>query len=137
MPDFTSSLYLGLTHPSGSLAPWRALTLCVPAALAELPEAREVAADLARLTGAEAGLLFPSTLHLFRDLFGALAGPGATLLIDEKAYPIARWGTEQVQLLGTACDTYPHHDAAAMAKKARRAFRAGLRPVVTAWCSRR
>jgi 8-amino-7-oxononanoate synthase len=130
MLDFTSSLYLGLAHPSGSLAPWRALTLGAPAALAELPEAGEVASDLARFTGAEAGLLFPSTLHLFRDLFGALAGQGATLLIDAKAYPIARWGTEQVQLLGTACETYPHHDAAAVAKKARRAFRAGLRPVV-------
>ena len=130
MLDFTSSLYLGFTHPSVSLAPLQALTLGVPAALAEAPMAAELASDLARLVGAEAGLLFPSTLHLFRDLFGAVAGKGTSLLIDAKAYPIARWGTEQVQLLGTPCQTYPHHDAGEMAKRARRVFRAGLRPVV-------
>jgi 8-amino-7-oxononanoate synthase len=130
MLDFTSSLYLGMTHPSVSLPPWRALTLGVPAALAEAPEAQELAGDLAQLAGAEAGLLFPSTLHLFRDLLAAVAAKSASLLIDTKAYPIARWGTEQVQLTGTPCDVYPHHDAGELAKKARRAFRAGLRPVV-------
>jgi 8-amino-7-oxononanoate synthase len=130
MLDFTSSLYLGFAHPSVALAPWRALTLGRPAALEEPPGASQLAADLTRLTGAEAGLLFPSTLHLFRDLFGAIAGNGATLLMDAKAYPIARWGTEQVRLNGTACETYPHHDATALARKARRAFRAGLRPIV-------
>ncbi|MGH7045578.1 MAG: hypothetical protein ACREE2_04210 [Stellaceae bacterium] len=130
MLDFTSSLYLGFAHPSVTLAPWRALTLGTPAALTELPEAVALAGELAQLGGAEAGLLFPSTLHLFRDLFGAVAVKGAMLLIDAKAYPIARWGTEQVQLLGTACETYPHYDADGMAKKARRAFRAGLRPIV-------
>jgi 8-amino-7-oxononanoate synthase len=130
MLDFTSALYLGFRHPSVSLAPWPALTLGVPAALRDPPDAGELAGELARLTGAEAGLLFPSTLHLFRDLFSAVAGPGSILLMDAKAYPIARWGAEAVQLGGTECEAYPHHDTAALAKRARRAFRAGLRPVV-------
>ena len=80
----------------------------------------------------------PSTLHLFCDLFRAVAGArdasGATrraiLLTDAQAYPIARWGAEGVRLDGAACETFPHHDAAALARKARRAFRAGLRPIV-------
>src|SRR4051812_46557747 len=98
MLDFTSALYLGMTHPSASLAPWQALTLGRPAALEEPPGAGQVAADLARLTGAEAGLLFPSTLHLFRDLFRCVvtaanpaAARGVVLLMDTQAYPIARW----------------------------------------------
>jgi 8-amino-7-oxononanoate synthase len=138
MLDFTSALYLGFTHPSVALAPWRALTSGRPAALEEPAGAGQVAADLARLAGAEAGLMFPSTLHLFRDLFRAVAGArdasGATrraiLLTDAQAYPIARWGAEGVRLDGAACETFPHHDAAALARKARRAFRAGLRPIV-------
>jgi 8-amino-7-oxononanoate synthase len=142
MLDFTSALYLGFGHPSASLAPWQALTLGRPAALEEPPGAGQVAADLAHLTGAAAGLLFPSTLHLFRDLFHSVVTPGcgprgvqgdahrAILLMDAQSYPIARWGAEGVRLDGTACETYPHHDAAALARKARRAFRAGLRPIV-------
>jgi 8-amino-7-oxononanoate synthase len=128
--DFTSALYLGFGHPSVSLAPWRALTLGRPAALEEPPGAGEVAANLAELTGAAAGLLFPSTLHLFRDLFAAVVAKGAMLLMDAQAYPIARWGAERVRLAGTACESYPHHDSIALAKRARRAYRAGLRPVI-------
>ena len=73
MLDFTSALYLGLGHPSASLAPWRALTLGRPAALEEPPGGRGLARDLALLMGGEAGLLYPSTLHLFRDLFQVAA----------------------------------------------------------------
>ncbi len=128
--DFTSALYLGFTHPSVLLPPWRALTLGRPGALEEPPGAGQVATSLARLTGAEAGLLFPSTLHLFRDLFAAVAAKGAVLFMDAQAYPIARWGAEGVRLNGTACETYPHHDADTLTRKARRAFRAGLRPII-------
>jgi 8-amino-7-oxononanoate synthase len=130
MLDFTSALYLDFVHPASTLTPWRALTLGRPAALEEPPGAREVAADLAYLTGSQAGLLYPSTLHLFRDLFAAVASRGAMLLIDARAYPIARWGADHVRLDGTPCETYPHHDATALARKARRAFRSGLRPII-------
>jgi 8-amino-7-oxononanoate synthase len=127
MQDFTSALYLGFAHPSISLAPWRALTLGRPAALQDPPCSRTVAQGLARLCGAPAGLLFPSTLHLFRDLFGAIASKQSLLLIDAGAYPIARWGMESVLLQGATTATYPHHDAEALARQARRAFRAGQR----------
>ena len=57
MLDFTSALYLGLRHPSGSLGDWESLTLGRPSALREPPDAEAVAADLARLQGCEAGAL--------------------------------------------------------------------------------
>jgi 8-amino-7-oxononanoate synthase len=130
MLDFTSALYLGFAHPSASLGSWRALTLGRPAALQDPPCSRRIADRLAHLSGAPAGLLFPSTLHLFRDLFAAIVDKQTTLLVDAGAYPIGRWGTEHVQLQGTPLATYPHHDTAALARQARRAFRAGLRPTV-------
>ena len=97
MLDFTSALYLGLRHPSGSLGDWEALTLGRPAALREPPDAEAVAAELAELQGCEAGALLPSTLHLFWDLFALLATRNVVILRDAGAYPIARWGTERAQ----------------------------------------
>jgi len=130
MLDFTSALYLGFAHPSASLGSWRALTLGRPAALQDPPCSHRLTEGLANLTGAPACLLFPSTLHLFRDLFAAIVQKETTLLVDAGAYPIVRWGTERAQLRGTTMATYPHHDTAALARLARRAFRAGLRPTV-------
>jgi 8-amino-7-oxononanoate synthase len=128
--DFSSALYLGFMHPSVSLAPWRALKLGRPAALQDPPCSRQVAQQLADLCGAPTGLLFPSTLHLFRDLFGAIASDRSLLLVDAGAYPIARWGMESVRLQGATLAIFPHHDTEALARQARRAFRAGQRPVV-------
>lgn len=72
MINFASALYLGMHHPSQLLQSWQQLTLGVPAALAEPPGAEEVAGKLAQLQGSEQGVLLPSTLHLFWDLFGML-----------------------------------------------------------------
>jgi 8-amino-7-oxononanoate synthase len=130
MLDFTSALYLGFTHASASLAPWRALTLGRPAALEEPPGALHLAGDLAQLMGCKAGLLFPSTLHLFRDLFTTLADKGSVILVDAAAYAIARWGMEFARLQGVSVESYPHHDATALERRVRRATRAGLRPIV-------
>jgi 8-amino-7-oxononanoate synthase len=130
MRDFSSALYLGLTHPGAALPPWSALTFGRPGALEEPPGAVQAAADLARLTGQDAGLLYPSTLHSFHDLFSVIAPGGATLLIDAAAYPVATWGAASARLDGPPCETYPHQDAGAAARRARRAFRAGRRPVI-------
>ena len=74
MLDFTSALYLGLRHPTGSLRPWAQLTSGRPAALATPANQAGVAQALARLQGCEMATLSSSTLHLFWDLFGVLAG---------------------------------------------------------------
>ena len=125
MLDFTSALYLGLQHPSASLAPWDAFTLGRPAALAEPPDADAVAEEVARLQGIEAATLLPSTLHLFWDLFGMLAGKQREILCDAELYPIARWGVQRAACFGTPVRTFPHHDVAALARMVRRLVRAG------------
>jgi 8-amino-7-oxononanoate synthase len=132
MLDFTSALYLGLAHPSNSLSPWRALTLGRPAVLGEHAGGRLLAGKLARLVGSEAGLLYPSTLHLFRDVFQVIAPRGTIILFDSASYPIARWGAEVAALNGIPVEAFPHHDAAALERQVRRARRAGQRPLIVA-----
>lgn len=111
MLDFTSALYLGMRHPSRSLAQWDSLTIGRPAALASPPGSREAAERLAALQGCECGLLAPSTLHLFWDLFGALSGLRVAIYLDAGVYPIARWGAERAAARGVPAREFPHHDA--------------------------
>jgi 8-amino-7-oxononanoate synthase len=114
MFDFTSALYLGLKHPSGSAPPWNALTLGRPAALQEPPDAVEIAAELAALQGCEAATLLPSTLHLFWDLFGVLARDNVTIYVEAPTYAIARWGVEHGASLGIGVFTFPCGDVAVL-----------------------
>lgn len=134
MPDFTSALYLGMRHPSGALPPWDMLTLGQPAALREPPVSAAVAEQLARLQGCEAALMLPSTLHLFRDLFGVLRRLGGriVILVDAGSYPIARWGTERAAVLGVPVARFGHHDPAALARQVAHWHRHGHRPVIVA-----
>lgn len=120
MINFTSALYLGLHHPSQILQPWQQLTLGVPAALAEPPGAGEVAQQLAQLQGCEQGVLLPSTLHLFWDLFGMLFQQRAALFLDEGTYAVVRWGVEQFRAKGGEVHTFRHHDPDALLTQIRR-----------------
>src|ERR1700742_4442103 len=95
MLDFTSALYLGFEHASGSLPGWTSLTLGKPAALEQGPGVLRVERELAALTGCEGAVLGASTLHLFCDLFAMLGGKNVAIWIDEAAYPIARWGADR------------------------------------------
>ena len=92
MLDFTSSLYLGLSHSSQSLRPWQQLTLGMPAALRTPPGTSHLELELARLQGCERVSLGTSTLHLFWDLFGMLSDQDYTVYFDQRTYPVARWG---------------------------------------------
>ncbi|NML63595.1 aminotransferase class I/II-fold pyridoxal phosphate-dependent enzyme [Hymenobacter sp. RP-2-7] len=95
MPDFTSALYLGprqLPPPPGLLlSPGR------PAALAEAGAARQVANEVARRQGLAAGVLAPSTLHLFHDVFQLMPANGV-LVLARHLYPVGQWGSQQAQL---------------------------------------
>jgi 8-amino-7-oxononanoate synthase len=130
MPDFTSALYLGFAHPSASLPPWRSLTLGRPAALEEQAGARMLARELTQLIGGKAGILYPSTLHLFRDVFQVAAPKGTIILFDAASYPIARWGAEGAALNGIPIETFPHRDVMALERRVRKARRAGQRPLI-------
>ena len=130
MLDFTSALYLGMRHPSGSLRPWPQLTTGVPPALAAPPVAADLERTLARLQGCERAALAPSTLHAFWDLFGLLGGDSAAIYMDAGLYPIGRWGVERAAARGAAVRSFPHHDADALRALLLRDARARGRPVI-------
>lgn len=130
MLDFTSALYLGLQHPSVSLAPWEAITLGRPAVLSDPPQAEAVAGELARLQGCEAATLLPSTLHLFWDLFAVLGGKRRAIVCDAGLYPIARWGVERAACAGTQVENFPHHSVTALQRILDRLARTRVTPIV-------
>lgn len=132
MLDFSSSLYLGLRHPSRSLAPWHRLTNGKPSALVEPPGAASVASELATLIGCERAVLLPSTLHLFWDLFGIQTGDTVAIYCDAGAYPIARWGIENAAARGVAVHYFSHHDVDALRRRLDRHARSHARPLVVA-----
>lgn len=130
--DFTSSLYLGIRHPSRSLRPWFQFTTGKPAAVEKAPPAPAVAAALAELQGCERVTLLPSTLHLFFDLFEALRRDPISLYIDAAAYPIARWGAERAVMRGVPVRDIPHYDPEAAYRMIKADEAAGLRPIILA-----
>lgn len=130
MLDFTSALYLRMRHPSRSLPPWESLTTGRPALLGEAPGAGDVADALAALAGCEAGVLLPSTLHLFWDLFGVLTEERVAIHLDEGAYAVARWGGERAAARGVPVRRFRHHDPDALLDSVRRGGGRNLRPVV-------
>ena len=130
MLDFTSALYLGMRHTSGSLRPWEQLTTGAPAALAAPPGAGNIASRLTALIGCDRATLAPSTLHLFWDLFGMLGADGIAVYMDAGVYPIARWGIERAAARGAPLHTFPHDDVAALRSLLRQNRNSRLRPVV-------
>ncbi len=114
MLDFTSALYLGLRHDSDALSPWTELTSGRPAVLDEPPGAGGVARALARRMGFRRGVLGPSTLHLFHDVFELLARRPVAVLLDAGLYPIGRWGAARAALAGAPMCEIGHHDPAAL-----------------------
>jgi 8-amino-7-oxononanoate synthase len=130
--DFTAALYLGLRHPSSSLASWASLTTGMPAALATPLDAMGVAAAAGSLLGCAQATLASSTLHLFWDLFALLAGEDASVHIDAGAYPIGRWGAERLCARGVPTQTFHHHDPLALSRQLAQCARRRRRPLVLA-----
>jgi 8-amino-7-oxononanoate synthase len=131
MLDFTSALYLGLRHPSWSLAPWDQLTTGRPAALLTAPSHLDVADALAGLVGCECATLGASTLHLFWDLFG-MVDKRYAIYMDAGVYPIGRWGVERAAARGIFVQSFTHHDSEALRRALRHSDTRRLRPVVVA-----
>ncbi|HEX8659734.1 MAG TPA: aminotransferase class I/II-fold pyridoxal phosphate-dependent enzyme [Hymenobacter sp.] len=99
MSDFTSALYLGRPELPPGLPAGLALSTGQPAALAEADLASWVGQAVAGRQGLEAGVLAPSSLHLFWDVFRLVPRQGVVLL-DEALYPVGRWGAERALLRG-------------------------------------
>jgi 8-amino-7-oxononanoate synthase len=128
--DFSSSLYLGLRHPTRSLEPWEQLTTGTPAALGVSATTAPVQARLAALLGCARTTVAPSTLHVFWDLFVVLGADESAVIVDDGAYPIARWGVERAAARGAVCRSFLHHDAGALAAELGVAAAGGRRPIV-------
>ncbi len=134
MDDFTSSLYLGLHHPSQDLPPWETLTTGVPATVREPVENLLLARKVARMQGLEQGVIAPSTLHFFWDVLGKLE-PDSLVIADEKVYQIAQWGLESAVSHGTVVVYFKHHSPASLHQQVR--TRPGFRQLVVVtdgWC---
>ena len=113
MLDFTSALYLGrrvLPPPVGL-----ALTTGRPAALGEDDRGRRVAQEVARRQGQEAGLLAPSTLHLFWDVFRLVPDTGVVLL-DHRLYPVGQWGSLRARQRGLPVAQFHADDLPGLAR---------------------
>jgi 8-amino-7-oxononanoate synthase len=130
--DFSSALYLGFLHPRRSLKPWGQLTAGTPAALGVPAEASRLQARLAALLGCARATVAPSTLHVFWDLFVVLGTDEGAVVVDDGAYPIARWGVERAAARGTICRSFAHHDAGALEVELGAAAASGRRPIVVA-----
>jgi len=126
--DFTSALYLGLTHDSRSLQ-WTQLTTGAPAALRRPVEAAEPELGFAALVGCEQAVALTSTLHAAWDLFGGCCPPDVALFHDAAAYPVLRWGLERASHRGVPVVSFRHHDPEAL-EWALRGLPAGTRPWV-------
>lgn len=107
--DFQSAAYLGMQHSSQELLPWLQINTGKPAVLEEPPASRELAKAIAHLQGLEAGLLYPSSFHLFWDLFQSLSQRPITIFIDDQAYPIARWGAARAKELRIKIRPFTHN----------------------------
>jgi 8-amino-7-oxononanoate synthase len=130
--DFTRALYLGMRHPWRSLPPWDAFTTGAPDALRPVPGAPGIAAELAGLQGCAEGVLAPSTLHLFWDLFVVLGPERTALFLDDGSYAVARWGVERAAARGASVHRFAHHDTGALRRALARHGGAGRTPVVVA-----
>ena len=131
MADFTSALYLGLTHGSTQLRPWRRLTAGAPAALVPPAGSRSVARHLAVLLGTETATLGVSTLHLFWDLFGQVRQGPVRILADEHLYPVGHWGIERAAAAGLPATAFAHQAPSSLARRLEKASRrAPLTPLV-------
>lgn len=113
---FDSPTYLGLSHSSSSLVPWSELMD------EEGRETqRETANAIAELQSCEAGILAPSSLHLFIDFLGLIQPGHFEIYAEETLYPVARWGIERAASNGASVNTFRHLDADDLSRKLKQA----------------
>lgn len=138
MNDFTSSLYLGISHAKVELPAWKQLTTGRPAALTEPVLAQQLGQQLALLQGFRAGLVGPSTLHFFWDLFGMLDPQKYVLFADAQLYPVGASGVERAKGNGMQVLRFRHLNKAHLKKLISSNKLANKRPVVVSdgWCPR-
>jgi len=130
MPDFSSALYLGMSHPSASMQQWQHLTSGKPAALTQSALERSLCERAAKLIGSEAACLARSTLHIYMDLLNFFSNDPIALFVDEHVYPVAQWGAQFAGIQGCPLITFAHHDISTLDSSMNKFCEGGRRPVV-------
>lgn len=136
--DFTNSLYLGLYHSSKELPGWHCLTSGKPAVLYTPRIYRIVARCIARMQGLEDGVLAPSSLHLFWDLFSTLDPHKIAIYVDADTYQVVRWGVERAQALGAPVQVFDAHSPESLYYLLRKTASPNRQPWIVSdgWCTR-
>lgn len=107
--DLSTVGYLGLRHVPGELRAWDCLGKGRPQAVDEVdPFMDTLAARIASLQGCEAAIFAASTFQLFWDLFDLLSDEEVMIYLEEKVYPIARWGVERAAAQGVSVLSFLH-----------------------------
>jgi 8-amino-7-oxononanoate synthase len=120
--NFTSSSYLGLNHDpevrerTAAIVRHWGSSLAMPRLLASDVLTARLERELAGLVGAEATLLFPSTLHAAHDVLRLLAGAGGVIAIDERAYPISLAAARSVAWPDGSIMRFRHDDPGSLAE---------------------
>src|SRR6266487_3621373 len=136
MIDFTSSLYLGMRHSSNELLGWQQLTTGVPAALYEFRRSEQISQQIAQLQGLEKGISAPSTLHLYWDLYGFLSTQQIVVFVDEKIYPVSKYGIERLIVKKIPIHLFRHLDANHLSELVERKLQKFKLPIILTdgWC---
>lgn len=136
--DFTSALYLGWKHSKADLPHWSGISTGKPSVLEEPLAAGKIAQAIARQQYQESGMLYPSTLHLFWDLFNWLVRQPVVIFYDRDAYPIALQILQR-HLCQRKVSSYgfSHRHPEALRAMLNRYTRKGRRPVIISdgWCT--
>ena len=89
------------------------------------------------MQGLAKGVLAPSTLHIFWDLYGLLSTKRITLFIDEKAYPVSKYGIERLLVRSIPFFTFRHLDGNHLSEMIVQKIKKYTTPVVVTdgWCT--
>ena len=129
--DFSSSLYLGFEHSSQEIGRWDNLTTGVPAAIQEHKHASFLANQIAQLQGLERGLIYPSTLHAFTDLFTTWPDSEKfQLFYDSDLYEIGKLGVKLGKLNGIRTSSFPHFNHKELRNKLDLKLEKGKKPII-------
>jgi 8-amino-7-oxononanoate synthase len=125
-----------MKHEITELMKWGQITTGVPAALHETALSRQIGNRIAQMQGLETGVLAPSTLHLYWDLYGMLINKDVTIFVDEKVYPVSKYGIERLMVTGRSINLFKHLNANHLRENIRRKLRRNTTPIVITdgWC---
>lgn len=136
MIDFTSSLYLSMKHTTPEIATWKQLTTGMPAALYETSLSKKLGSHIANMQQLQSGIIAPSSLHLYYDLYEFLSNRKIIVFCDDKIYPVSKYGIEKLLLRNIPIYFFNHFNADHLRELAKQHMRKSYIPIILTdgWC---